>query len=274
MHFAGFIALIVCLSIILAAALGFGVYYFCVRSRIDSHSHHTVSISTSSLTNTQSPPPAHPHDVQNGAQPQGRWLSLFPLSFRSKPAEDVEHARGLQNPRPQMWRKGSAGKPAWAQASSGDEWDSEDGYSQKTSPTGIRPMRMTERDSMAKSDFDSISEEATDALEALPALKGAGGLGRTPGSGSSSHTHQSRNRSKSPPGSLQRQMQMHAIESVRSLNASPEPYASTDDHHSQAGLVKEEPSEGRHFSRESGETSVSTRTSHTGTKFVEALDDE
>ncbi|KZP13774.1 hypothetical protein FIBSPDRAFT_1049165 [Athelia psychrophila] len=276
--YGGFIALIVCLCSILAAVLGVGVYYL-VRTPADPHAHRTVSVSTSSLTNTPSPPPPHP---QSPPQSQGRWLGLLPLSFRSKPSGDAECALGVQSTRPQIWRKGSEGKPVWMQAS-GDEWDTEDGYSQKTTSTqaapGERAMRMAQRDSLAKSDFESISEEAADALQALPA---AAKIARGPGSGSSSSTastYYSRNRSKSPPGSgagsLQRQMQMNSIESVRSLNTSPEPYTSTDDQHSQAELVRDEASEveGNGPSSRDSEGSVSTRTLFTGTKFVEALDD-
>lgn len=263
----GFIALVVCLASIFVAALGLGVNYFFLRTPQDPHSHNTLPTSSTSSSQSHSPSPPQPSQPQ--LQPQSRWLGILPVSFRSKPAGDLEHGTGGRKKSKPLWRKGSKGSPGWAQASSGDEWDIEDEDLPTLRNTGGKGMRLTDRNSMVKSEFESISEEgAEDSIQYLKR-----------GSGSSASS-KPRPRSRSPPGTMKKQMQKHSIDSAMDMHAysvSPEPYASTEGH-SNSGSREEERDvvelnmkNVRHFSTQS-EGSVSTRTSHTGTKFVEGLE--
>jgi len=267
--YGGFVALIVCLCFIIAGLLTFAVYHFFLRAR--AHAHQTLPNNSSSNVNTPTSP---------------RWLPSLP--FRSKPSLDAE--RGQLDGRPKLWRKGSQGHPDWMQGQAEEgEWETEDGHS-----TSKRGIRLAARDSIAKSEYTAYTntetatyggaetDEPEDVLQDLPV---ASKLNRGHGS-SSSHSHRTRPRSRSPQTvGLQRQIQMSSLDSMRSLTASPTSPSEghSTDHsaslHSHAGLVggigerekEREPS--RHLSVQS-EASVSTRTSHTGTKFVEALDGE
>ncbi|KAF7972988.1 hypothetical protein HWV62_10613 [Athelia sp. TMB] len=267
--YGGFVALIICLSLILVGILAFGAYHLFFRARTDLHTHQTLPNNSSSHINAQ---PASP-----------RWLPSLP--FRSKPPGDAEN--GLQvGGRPNIWRKGSQGGPDWMQGQADEgEWETEDGHS-----IAKQGIRLATRDSIAKSEYTTYSntetgtyggEETDEPEDVLRALPITSKHGHRPGS-SSGHSHRTRPRSRSPQtAGLQRQIQMSSLDSMRSVTASPTSEGHSTDHsaslHSQAGLVgvAEERESGpvRQMSTQSG-GSVSTRTSHTGTKFVEALDGE
>lgn len=299
-HPLGFIALVVCLSL-LVVGLCVGVYILlrdhlptdeerAMRRQMSSRRHREQQQSTQLDTASTSPLTSNNANSMSAASPTSLTQRISGM-FGMHPADDHYKKRRT--------KKGSRGGQGWVQASSGDEWDleadSEVGPAQTRSlgpsvrlaersaggpvdapfipPQPIAPQpRYAQADSVSSiHDLVNISNRSSRTDEPY------GTRSPTP----SSSYHASR---KSPPGlglktaptRLQTADSLitsptssdahgYGGEHDRAYNASPEPYTrGSQDHAGGRQIVGEE--------RQDSGGSVSVRTFHTGTKFIESLE--